>query len=104
MTILQELNKKEKEKYLIIKQAQDMLFTILTQKIRGKAHSLEAHAIFLQLAELDESIEALERSVEDAKATLAEMDIKDLKKTLKETEDFYKDVVSYGEYTTGVLQ
>jgi hypothetical protein len=94
MNFLDQLTDEERDKYLKLKEAQDLLFYVVMRTIQGQAHTVKAQVAYSQLVHLDASIELLEMSLEDAQRTLEHMTVEEVTEMLEDTRELHK------EYTT----
>lgn len=78
-SILINLSFIQREKYLLLKEAQELLYQIFVNLIRYQSHTNQSDILFGYLQEIDEAIYDLESSIDKAKEVLDQMDLNELK-------------------------
>ena len=92
--ILEGLNTEQREKYLILKESQELLYQVICHLIHEKSHTLHSQAMLSKLMQLDATMELLEVSSENAAQCLDDMSKEEMQALLKSDKQLYKATVS----------
>ena len=87
--LLNGLSEENRDKYILLKEAQELLYQVAFAEIRGKAHTEESQTLYTRLMELDASIELVEVSIENAEQCLGETPIEDFQALVERDRELY---------------